>query len=259
MSDAILLSRDGDIATVTLNRPERLNAFTLEMWARFGDVMERLSADDDLRCVVLRGAGGKAFAAGADIAEFPKLRANAAQAADYARVVDRAIEAVGDCPHPTLAFIEGACVGGGLELAALCDLRLCNASARFGIPINRLGHCLPYPAMVALVELAGRSTALEILLEGRVMDAREAYDKGLVNRVFADAEAEAEALAAARRIAAGAPLAARGHKVFARRARDPASLTEADWAEPFRACDSEDYQEGIRAFLAKEKPVFKGR
>jgi enoyl-CoA hydratase/carnithine racemase len=251
MPDPILLSREGDIATVTLNRPDRLNAFNMAMWHRLTEVMAEVNADDGLRCVVLRGAGGKAFGAGADIAEFPEVRASAEGAAAYAHVLD--------CRHPTLAFIEGACVGGGLELAVLCDLRLCNASARFGIPINRIGHCLPYAGMIALVELAGRSTALEILLEGRVMGAEEAYDKGLVNRIFPDAEAEAEAAATARRIARGAPLAARWHKVFARRALRPESLTEAEWAEPFRTCDTEDYHEGIRAFLAKEKPVFKGK
>ncbi len=140
-----------------------------------------------------------------------------------------------------------------------CDLRLCNSSARFGIPINRIGHCLPYGGMVALVELVGRATALEILLEGRVIDAQEAYAKGLVSRVLGDPDFEAAAQAAAQRIAAGAPLAARAHKVFARRALDPKSLTEAEWDDPYKTCDSEDYREGVRAFLAKETPVFKGK
>lgn len=259
MTESLVLTRQDAIATVTLNRPERMNALDLAMWERLGTTMEALSRDDSLRCVVLRGAGGRAFAAGADIAEFEAARASATQAADYAKVMDRATEAVADSPHPTLALIEGACIGGGLELAIQCDLRICNASARFGIPINRIGHCLPYPAMVALVEIAGRATALEILLEGRILDAETARLRGLVNRVAADDDVEEEAMATARRIAAGAPLAARGHKAFARKALTPERLTRADWLAPFESCDSADYREGVRAFLAKEKPVFSGR
>jgi enoyl-CoA hydratase/carnithine racemase len=259
MTDLVLLARDGDIATVALNRGARMNAFNLAMWDALAAVMAEVNADASLRCVVLRGAGEAPFGAGADIAEFETVRADAAQARAYARRVDAAMEAVGECPWPTLAMIHGACVGGGLELAVNCDLRICGAGARFGIPINRIGHCLPLPAMQALVALVGRSTALEILLEGRVVNASEAKEIGLVNRVVADADLAAEAGAAAARIADGAPLAARGHKRLARRALDPRPLSEGDCAAAFEACDSADYREGIRAFLAKEKPVFEGR
>jgi enoyl-CoA hydratase/carnithine racemase len=258
MTQSILLTREGAVATLLLNRPERMNAFDLDMWRRLGEIMDQVSEDDGLRCVILRGAGGRAFAAGADIAEFTKVRANAAQAAVYGKVVEAAVEAVRDCRHPTLAVIEGACMGGGLELALECDLRLSNASARFGIPIKRLGHCLPYPAMVTLIELAGRATAMELLLEGRILGAEEALAKGLVTRVVADTALETEAAATAKRIAEGAPLAARSHKAFARRALDPRPFSEAEWLEPLAVCDTADYREGVRAFLAKEKPVFKG-
>ena len=184
--------------------------------------------------------------------------ADAAQARAYARRVDAAMEAVADCPWPTLAMIRGACVGGGLELAVNCDLRICAEEARFGIPINRIGHCLPMPAMRALVALVGRSIALEILLEGRVVSASEAKEMGLVNRVVRDEALASEVEAVATRIARGAPLAARDHKRLARRAEDPQPLTEADLMAAFEVCDSADYREGVRAFLAKEKPVFKG-
>ena len=259
MSESILFGKDGDIATVTLNRPEKLNAFDLAMWERLGSLLTEASANDDLRCVLIRGAGGKAFASGADIGEFETVRSSAEQAAAYGRVVDSATHALCDCRHPTLAVIEGACIGGGLELALECDIRLANASARFGIPINRIGHCLPYGGMTTLVEVAGRVTAMEMLLEGRILNAQEAYDRRLVTRVVADDALEEEAAAAARRIARAAPLAARTHKRMARRALDPAPLSEAEWAEPFASCDSEDYREGVRAFLAKEKPAFKGK
>ncbi|MGD1877972.1 MAG: enoyl-CoA hydratase/isomerase family protein [Kiloniellaceae bacterium] len=255
--ESIELERAGAVATLWLNRPARRNAFDLAMWGRLGDLVADLAGDGSLRCLVLRGRGG-AFAAGADISEFPQKRHSAAQAADYARIMDRATEAVADCPAPTLAVIEGPCVGGGLELAVQCDLRLATETARFGIPINRIGHCLPYPAMIALVELAGRAAALEILLEGRILTAEEALAKGLVTRVVPDDALEAEASAMVTRIADGAPLAARWHKQLAKGALRPETLTEEDWRVPLLSCDTADYREGIRAFLAKEKPVFRG-
>lgn len=254
---SIEMDRDGPAAILWLNRPQRRNAFDLAMWQRLGDLALELAADEQLRCLVLRGRGG-AFAAGADISEFPDKRYSSAQAAAYAAVMDRATEAIADCPAPTLAVIEGPCVGGGLELAVQCDLRIAAQNARFGIPINRIGHCLPYPAMIALVELAGRATALEILLEGRILSAEEALAKGLVTRVVPDGELEAEAAATVQRITAGAPLAARWHKQLTRKARRPETLDEAAWREPLASCDTADYREGIRAFLAKEKPVFRG-
>src|SRR3954462_2469925 len=134
----VLLARDGEIATVTLNNPARLNALNKPMWQALGDAMRELSADDTLRCVVLRGAGEKAFAAGADIAEFATERANARQARDYGELIHATMQAVAQCRHPVVAMIKGACVGGGLEIAAMCDLRICGESSRFGVPIKNL-------------------------------------------------------------------------------------------------------------------------
>ncbi|WP_419905582.1 enoyl-CoA hydratase/isomerase family protein [Kiloniella sp.] len=258
-NESVLLKREGAIATVILNRPEKLNAFNLAMWQRLGDVMIELSVDDALRCIVIRGAGGRAFAAGADIAEFERVRFSSKQAVEYSKPMDRAAEAIRDCPHPTLAFIEGACMGGGLELAAQCDLRIANKSAKFGIPINKIGNVLPYPAMLALVGLVGRSVTLELLLEGRIFTADEAYAKGLIGRIVEDTDAEAEVYASARRIAEGAPLVARWHKQNATRAQDPSPLSATEYAQPFLCCDTEDYKEGIRAFLSKRKPIFTGK
>jgi enoyl-CoA hydratase/carnithine racemase len=208
---------------------------------------------------VLRGAGDKAFAAGADISEFEKMRSNARVAKDYGDKIDGTMRAVKDCRHPTVAMIHGVCVGGGLEIASQCDLRICGESSRFGIPINKLGLVVGYGEMAALIDLAGRATAVEILLEGRVFGAAEAKEKGLVSRVVADDQVEAEALAAAARIAAGAPLVARWHKQFARRLADPRPLTEAERDEGYACFDTEDYRIGFNAFLAKTKPEFKGK
>ena len=259
MSEEILVERDGAIVTVVLNRPDKLNAMTKGMWQRLGKVMIELDADESLRCIVLRGAGGKAFSPGNDIGEFETARSNPEQAKAYGEVLHVALKAVADCRHPTLALIEGICVGGGLEMAALCDLRICGESSRFGVPINRLGLVMAYPEIAGLQALVGKAATLEILLEGRVFDAAEAKDKGLVTRVVSDDRVVAEAYETAKRIAAGAPLVARWHKAFLRRLDDPAPLTEAELDEGYACYGTEDFRIGYKAFLAKQTPAFKGR
>ncbi len=259
MNETILVQRAGDIATVVLNRPEKLNALTKPMWQRLGDVFLELDADDSVRCILIRGAGEKAFAPGNDISEFENERSNVEQARAYGRVMTRTIGAIGNCRHPVVAQIHGICVGGGLEIAGLADIRICGESSRFGVPINRLGLVMAYSEIGALIRLAGEAVALEILLEGRVFGAQEAKEKGLVTRVVPDGEVEAEAKATARRIADGAPLVARWHKKFARRLRDARPLSAEELDEGFACYGTEDFRIGYRAFLAKEKPGFKGR
>jgi enoyl-CoA hydratase len=259
MPDLITSVRDGLIATVSIDNPAKRNALTKAAWAQLAETMGGLSAEEELRCIVLRGAGVEAFAAGADISEFPQERADARQAKHYHEQVTEGIYAVRDCRHPTIAMIHGACTGGGMEIACACDLRISGESGRFGVPIKRLGHALAYPEMQLVQQVVGRALVLEILLEGRILDAREAERRGLVNRVVPDDKLEQEVYATAQRIAQGAPLAARANKKFARRLLDPAPLTQQEIDESYALCDSEDYKEGVRAFLAKEKPVFKGR
>jgi len=259
MRDPILCARDGAIATVTLNNPEKLNALSKAMWSRLGETMRALDADDSVRCIVLRGAGGKAFAAGADISAFHAERANSAQAKIYSEQGIGWMHAVAECRHPTLALIQGACVGGGLLIASQCDLRICNEAARFGVPVKNLGLTESYDELEGMMRVIGPAASLEILLEGRIWSAREAYEKGLVNRVVPDDKIEEEAYATARRIAEGAPLVARWHKKFIRRLQDPRPLTAAERDEGYACFDTEDYREGVAAFLAKRKPQFNGR
>jgi len=259
MPGEILVSRDGPIATVALSNPGKLNALDLGMWKRLSGTMRELDRDKSLRCVVLRGAGDKAFAAGADIAEFEKARKNSKSAINYGEAIEAAMASVRDCRHPTVALIRGACVGGGLEIASQCDLRICGTSSRFGVPIAKLGLVVGYGEMAGLVELVGRAAAMEILLEGRILSAAEAKDMRLVNRVVEDDKVEEEAMAAARRIAEGAPLVARWHKKFARRLANPRAVTAKERDEAYACFDTEDFREGVSAFLAKRKPDFRGK
>ena len=259
MSDTILVERDDTIATVTLNRPEKLNALTKPMWKRLGEVMDELGADDGIRCIVVRGAGEKSFSPGNDISEFEHERANPEQSRAYGAIIASTMDSVQYCRHPTVALINGICVGGGLEIAGLCDLRICGESSRFGAPINRLGLVMAYRELQALVTAAGRDGALEILLEGRVFGAEEALRKGMVTRVVPDAEVATEAYETAARIAAGAPLVARWHKKFLRRLQDPTPISEEELDECYECFGTEDYDIGYHSFLVKKKPEFKGR
>ena len=253
------LSRDGRIAILTLNNPGKLNAVNLDMWLRLAENMAILSVDRDIRCVVVRGAGNDAFAAGGDLEEFVTTRATLEQALHYHGQVAAALNAIADCPHPTVALIEGACIGGGLEIAGVCDLRICNESARFGAPINRLGFSMYPGEMAGLLKLAGAAVMKEILLEGLILTASEAYEKGLVTRVVPDHQTVDEAYATARRICAGAPLVAGWHKQWIRHLQSGRPLSDDDRAAAFAFLDTEDYREGLAAFIEKRKPAFKAR
>ena len=255
----IELGRDGNVATITIARPEKHNALTVEMWQGLQAAFETVAADGSVRAVVLRGAGGRAFCVGADIGEFEATRAGKTQAIAYAELVHDGVNAIQNCPHPTIAAIEGLCVGGGVEIAAACDLRFATVSSRFGVPIKRLGLTVDYPELAGLKRLVGPANALEILYEGRIFGANEALQKGLVNRVVADAAFGEELAATVERIASGAPLVARWHKRMVKRLEEPRQVTEAERREPLAVFDSEDYRIGTRAFLEKRDPVFEGR
>jgi enoyl-CoA hydratase/carnithine racemase len=171
----------------------------------------------------------------------------------------RTLSSLGACRHPIVAMIHGICVGGGLEIAAMCDLRICGETSRFGVPIKNLGLVMAHAELDALVQLAGRAVALEILLEGRIFGAQEALAKGLVTRVVADDQVTSETLSTAARIAEGAPLVARWHKQFVKRAMNQAPLTPEERDEGFACFGTEDFRTGYQAFLDKVKPEFKGR
>jgi enoyl-CoA hydratase len=255
--DPVLVERDGDLATVILNRPAKLNAINRAMARRLAEEMNALAADASVKCVLLRGSG-KAFCPGADIGEFEAQRASREEAEAFASYFHGALDAVVQCPHPVVAVIRGACVGGGLQLASLCDLRIATESARFGIPVNRIGLTVDYSELAPIYRLIGEGPLLEILLEGRVFSAPEAREKGLVHRVVPDDQLEHDAALTARRIADGAPLVNRWHKKFVRRLSDPRPISDEEMRESFLCFDTKDYVTGYQAFLNKTKPVWEG-
>lgn len=256
---SIDLQRTGAVATLTLSNPGKLNAIDLSMWRALKQRMAELAAQPDVRCVIVRGAGDEAFAAGGDLEEFVTARATLEQALHYHGEVAAALQAIADFPQPTIAMIRGACVGGGLEIAAACDLRIASNNARFGAPINKLGFSMYPGEMEGLLQLVGPAVVKEILLEGRILTATEAYEKGLLTRVVAVEELVAEVTASAERICQGAPLVAGWHKQWIKRLQSGKPLSEEEKASSFAFLATEDYREGLAAFLEKRKPQFKAR
>ncbi len=255
----ILLERKDGLATVILYNPNKLNALSIRMWETLGETFRAFSADLTLRCILIRGADGN-FAAGADIAQFPTERMTHDQVHRYHNeTIGPALRAIAECLHPTVALIEGFCVGGGLEIASQCDLRVAASGSRLGAPIKKLGFAMAPEELRRIVAIAGRAVASELLLEGRILSAGEARERGLVTRVVADENVEEEAYATAARIAEGAPIAARLNKKLIRRlCPEPAALTPSEIDEFFSFIGTHDHQEGIAAFLEKRSPKFRG-
>lgn len=256
----ILLQREGSVATVVISNPAKRNALSVRMWERLRACFDGLAADAGLSCVVLRGAAG-AFAAGADIEEFARVRNTRSQVQEFHEdKVLPALNAVFDCPVPVLAMIEGPCVGGGLEIASVCDLRIAASDARLGIPLRVLGFPFALGEMEHLYRLVGPATTAELLFEGRILGAAEALAKGLLTHVVEPGRLEQVSYDIAGRIARSAPLATRINKVHLRRLmadRGPSRAEERIAGYAF--AETEDYRIGVKAFLDKTDPVFVGR
>ncbi len=247
------------IVEVSLNRPEKLNALTKPMWKELGKIFKKLSKDKNLRCIVIRGKGGKSFSPGNDISEFETQRSSSKLAKAYGVHLHGTLRAIQECPIPTIALIEGICVGGGMEIAACCDLRICGESSRFGVPIKRLGLTMAAKELEALLKITSYSIAMEILLEGKIMNAKEAYKKNLVNRVVADLEVENEVYKSAELISEGAPKVARWHKQFAKEILKTGKVSDKLNNLGYKCYDTEDFKIGYKSFLAKTKPKFKNK
>lgn len=258
-SPHIRTERHGDIAVVLFDRPEKRNAFNLAMWETLAATMGRLSADESLRAVMLRGAGAEAFSAGADISAFEAERGSREKEDHYGEIVHQGMQSVRACIHPTVAMIRGVCIGGGAGIATMCDFRVGGEGIRFGITARNLGIWYPYAELDPVIQIAGTAVAAEVFIEGRIFTGREAYEKGLLSRVVPDERVEEEAMALARRIAEGAPLSARFHKRAIIALRGALPITPEDEARVNDFVLTEDFQNAFRDFLAKRKPSFRGR
>ena len=256
----ILARIEDGIGWLTFNQPEKRNAISLAMWEAVAMAAQRFAEDPAVRVVVLHGAGGKAFASGADISEFDKLRDSAAAEARYSAVSSQARQQLEAMGKPLVAMIQGYCVGGGLATAMVADLRISAEDGRFGIPAAKLGVAYAYHSLRRLAWLVGPAMAKEIMFTGRLLDAAEALRVGLLNRVVPATELEAVTTELARSIARNAPLSIRASKEgIDQITGDPARADPARFEALYRACfDSADYAEGRAAFMAKRAPVFTG-
>jgi enoyl-CoA hydratase/carnithine racemase len=257
----ILQSVSDGVGVITFNNPEKHNAMSLEMWEGLGHALTELRDDPAVRVVILTGAGGKAFVSGADISQFEKERHNAQASEEYSRrsAAQRALLA--DYPKPTIACISGFCLGGGMLVAMLCDIRIAADHSQFGIPAAKLGIAYGYDGLRHLVSLVGPSWARLIMYTGMRIDAVEAMRIGLVDRILPDAELWGATMDTARSIAGNAPLSIQASKIaIAQILKDPDQRDMKAIDAISHACmDSEDFREGRRAFMEKRKPKFQGR
>ena len=260
-TDKMLAETDGAVGRMIFNNPERHNAVSLDMWEAAERILAGFAASDDIRVIVVTGAGGKAFVSGADISKFEDERATDEAIAQYNATTARVYDALHKTPKPTIAMIRGYCIGGGLALAACCDLRICSDNARFGLPAARLGLGYPFAGLRRLVDIVGFAFAKEICFTARRFDAGEAAAMGLVNRVAPEAELDAVVGDYAESIAGNAPLTVAAMKrIFSEIAKDAAERDLETCERLVAACfASDDYVEGRRAFMDKRKPVFAGR
>ena len=256
----MLASAEDGIGTITFNQPEKRNAVSVEMWGGLGKILQGFAADPAIRVVVLTGAGDRAFVSGADISQFEQQRGNAAARAEYEARTQAGRDIFENFAKPTIARIQGFCIGGGLAIAMSCDLRIASDDSRFGIPAARLGISYGYGSVRRLVSLVGSAEARLLLYTGDHIPAAEARQIGLINKVVSAAELDATVTRIARTITANAPLSVVSMKMtVTEAAKDTADADRAAIDASIAGCfDSADYREGRRAFMEKRRPVFTG-
>ena len=258
---SILVKHEAPLGWLIVNRPQVKNALNFEAWRGIVAAMDELNADPEVRVIIMRGVTADSFISGADISEFPSHRANAEQARSYRDAPGNATNALSQSPKPVVAMIAGICIGGGLQVALSCDVRIAARGARFGIPAARLGLAYPLEGVLSLSQIAGPANARDILISARIFDAEEAFAMGLVNRLVDPAELESVVRDYATRMAANAPLTMAAAKATIREGlKDGAARDLKKIAAMVSQCfDSEDYREGVKAFLEKRRPSFQGR
>jgi enoyl-CoA hydratase/carnithine racemase len=261
LTDKLIARKEGPIGWIIFNNPARHNAVSLEMWQSIPLVLNAFGEDRNVRVIILRGAGDKAFVSGADISQFKEKRSSPDAVRHYNATADEASRALRECAKPTIAMIRGYCIGGGTATAVNCDIRIAADDARFGIPAAKLGLGYRYAGIQRLADVVGPSFTAEIFFTGRQFSAQDAVQMNLVNRVVPATDLEKYTLDYAQTIANNAPLTIAAIKrALLEYGKDPAHRNLAQCQEMVDACyASEDYKEGQTAFMEKRKPVFKGQ
>jgi enoyl-CoA hydratase/carnithine racemase len=259
MNGKLRVERDGPLGRMVFDSPARRNAISGDMWRGIPNAMADFDGDPEIRCIVLRGEGTVAFAAGADISEFESRRSSEGSVKEYDGLVEAAQHAIEGSSRPVIALIHGFCIGGGVEMALACDLRYAADSSQFAIPAARLGVGYGVHGTNRLVATVGHAAAREIMFSGRRYNAQEALAMGLVNRVLPAAELDDYVRRLALELAANAPLSiAASKRIINTVIEAKGDFTEEDELTA-RCMLSEDYKEGRRAFMEKRTPRFKGK
>lgn len=261
MTDKIIGRITNGIAEIIFNNPEKLNATSLEMWIKVGELAQQYAVDPNVRVLILSGAGGKAFVSGADISKFESQRANAADNEVYASKSAAAYEGIYNFPKPTIAKIQGYCIGGGMNLAICCDMRVATANSKFGVPAGRLGLGYGYTPINRLAHVVGISRAMQFLYTAQQIGAEEAFQIGLLNKIAPEGELDKTVSDMANAIAENAPLTIALVKASAREITRPEGAPDhAKLKTMSDACfSSADFKEGRTAFMEKRKPKFQGK
>jgi enoyl-CoA hydratase/carnithine racemase len=261
LTERLLVEKQGPVGWLTFNNPARRNAVSIDMWEAIPKALDRFEEDPQIRVIVLKGEGDKAFVSGADVSQYEKERSSAEGIRYYDEIAGRVVERLQSCDKVVIAMIRGYCLGAGVNIALCCDLRLAAQDARFGIPAAKLGLGYRAPALKNLIDTVGPAYAREVLLTGRQFSAEEAMTMGLVHRVVPVAELEALVLEYCTTISENAPLTIRASKRIIRELlkASPAFDAQACAALVKQCFDSQDYIEGRRAFMEKRKPVFQGK
>lgn len=257
-NESIYLKKDGPIATIYLNRSDKRNAMNFEMWSKLPKLLDEAEADPSIKVLILRGVNDVAFSAGADISEFSEVRSNGKQSRLYDQTTYEANESLANFVKPTIALVQGFCVGGGAGLALDCDFRFSDTNGHFGITPSKIGLVYGTSSTKRLVDLVGPAKAKEILMSGRIMNVEEAYRIGLVDRIYEPSEIEEKTYEFANLISSRAQFTVRATKQIVKDILNGATENSEEVRQLVEeAYDTEDYKEGVQAFMEKRTPDFK--
>jgi len=261
LSERIVAEKQGPVGWLTFNNPARRNAISIDMWEAIPKVLDRFEQDPEVRAIVLKGEGDKAFVSGADVSQYEKQRSSVEGVQYYEEIAGRVAERLQNCDKVIVAMIRGYCLGAGVNIALCCDLRIAAEDAKLGIPAAKLGLGYRASSLKNLIDIVGPAYAREVLITGRHFSAAEAKTMGLVHRVAPVAELESLVLEYCATISENAPLTIRASKRIIRELLKSSAAFDAEaCAALVKACfESQDYIEGRRAFMEKRKPVFQGK